>query len=262
MNLHKKIERSNEKKQNLKQDLVPSETAAGSRLSPRAVAAITCVLVVAVALCVCLPIVFSAENDADSLRFCDSTSEFDMTAIGFYINPAYVGQDYADQNNGGICLEEYCLKNRLDMLSIPRNDISIFYADEQIAYRETYLYTNKEDPSLEYWQEKLLSPDTTADSMRPYALITLTILPQDLVIRTLDVGEESFSETTLHGILISHFFTVDASDSESYTEAEFRFAYGGYKYYVSIRPNEKKPWTSLEAEKAWIYMEDILSALN
>ena len=62
--------------------------------------------------------------------------------------------------------------------------------------------------------------------------------------------------------MISHFFTVDAFDSVSYTEAEFRFDYGGYKYYVSIRPNEKKPWTSLEAEKAWIYMKDILSALD
>ena len=277
MNLNKRIERDTTEKDRVRQNLAPDFKGGRetwrTKFSLRTLTAAACMLVLIISLSVALPIVLTnSSSDSDQLRFSFTEQDFNACELGYYINPLYVGEEEADASNFGICLEEYCLKNDLDILCIPRNIISPFYADEHIAWRNTYMHVHKEDPSIRYWQEQLLSPDTPSDPKRSGQIsMVLTVMTKNNLVKGYEVDEKDASATIIDGIKITYGFGGDyiSSSEFAYSYAEVDFAYGDYKYHLYIEPKQPlliisdgAPLTPPDISAIQIYIEDILSALN
>ena len=291
MRLHKRIEKGGEAKRRMRQNLAPYITTGEEKkfkLSPRAISAIACMLVVIVTLSVLLPVTLnkdggapqnpdlppatSPEEEEEPPRYSYSETDYKMTTLSYYINPLYAGEEYADQNNFGLFFDEYCAQNDLEILHIPRNAISEFYADEHIVWRNSYVLTHKEDPSLKYWKEEFFVPDTPSDPARAGQISILFIAMQnDLTLSKYEISEDSARHMTVNGTEITYSVTGDFINTHqyAYTEAMVTFEYGEYHYYVRLEP--KKPLLVVEVtdiadglvppdlSAVQIYIEDILS---
>ena len=254
-----------------------------SKLSLRAMSAIACMLVVIVTLSVVLPITLLNESNPsepmtpqtpestppENHYYSTTEKDFKGVELGYYINPLYVGEEDANASNFGVCLEEYCIENDLDILRIPRNTISEFYSDDHIAWRNTYMNIHKENPSIRYWKENILSPATPGDPDRNGQMsITLTVMTKEISIPIYELDKEGASSAMINGVQIYYIFTGRAiSDTQiGFDDVEIAFNYGDYKYFVLIEPEEPfllinngEPLTPPDISVVQIYIEDILS---
>lgn len=287
MRLHKKIERNNEEKQRLRQRLAPyiSEGKEKRRtaVSVRTTSAIACMLAVIITLSVVLPVTLinspgepqisdpgtSAPPGEEPPRYSYTGKDFKGVELGYYINPLYVGEEDANASNFGVCLEEYCEENDLNILYIPRNTISEFYADEHIAWRNTYMNIHKEVPAVRYWQENILSPETPDDTLRSgQTSVTLTVMTKEVDINSYQINDKYASYAIINDIHIAYLFSGNfiSTNEYAFSEVSIAFEYGDYKYFILIEP--KDPFLIIENGEqiippdisvAQIYIEDILS---
>ena len=295
MRLHKRIEEGGEAKRRMRQKLAPYITTGEEKkfkLSPRAISAIACMLVVIVTLSVLLPVTLnkdggapqnpdlppatSPEEEEEPPRYSYSETDYKMTTLSYYINPLYVGEEYADQNNFGLFFDEYCAQNDLEILHIPRNAISEYYADEHIVWRNSYVYTHKEDPSLTYWAEEFFSLDAPNDSLRRQMSIKLYIMPKNLSLSNYQVGEHYVFTAMVNGVEITYSpkdmreIKDDSGEKFAYKSMAIEFVMGDYKYFARLYP-KTQPQEYVFIRDAFddlavpdlsavqIYIEDILS---